>query len=270
MDQRVVSRDARACPACRETDHHDLNLSRDGWTIVRCTGCRFVYLNTVPAQEAFQDVFAWNTSHIAEKKRRKKAQPILQWISAKTRWRLHWGPRPETRKFLIKLAAHGPVLDLGCGDGAPGKQLPDEFTPFGVEIDPVLAARADTAFRARGGACLHGDAASVIEQFPDNYFTGVMMNSYLEHEYKPVEVLTSVHSKLADGAPLVIKVPNFGTVNARVMGRNWCGVRLPDHVNYFTWSSLKAMGEAVGYRVKKPFAINTPFTDNMWALFYKA
>lgn len=256
----------RNCPACGENAPARTGIGRDPWHISKCGACQFVYLDALPAQDAFEDEFAWDATFVAEKKRRRKAQPILQWLDEKTRWRLHIFPRPETRNFLQQLAKPGAVLDVGCGDGGHVMHLPEGYRPFGVEIAPRLAAKADAAFRTRGGQCLQGDAAGAISQFEDNLFSGVMMNSYLEHEFNPLEVLKALRPKMMPGAPVVIKVPNAGSLNAGVMGKNWCGVRLPDHVNYFTWKSLTAMARDAGYDVRAPFGVNLPTNDNMWAI----
>lgn len=257
---------ARRCPSCGSDSPERTGTGRDPWHISRCGNCSFVYLDALPRQDAFEGEFAWDATFVAEKKRRRKAQPIVQWVDEKTRWRLHIFPRPETRYFLEKLARPGPILDVGCGDGGHVMRLPESYLPFGVEIAPRLAAKADAAFRSRGGQCLQGDAASAISQFEDSLFNGVMMNSYLEHEFRPLEVLKALRPKLKPGAPVVIKVPNAGSLNAKVMGENWCGVRLPDHVNYFTWKSLSDMAAAAGYTVRAPFGVNLPTNDNMWAI----
>lgn len=257
---------SRNCPACGENTPIRIGIGRDPWHISRCGECRFLYLEALPAQDAFEDKFAWDATFVAEKKRRKQAQPIVQWLDDRTRWRLHVFPRPETRYFLERLAGPGPVLDVGCGDGGHAMRLPESYFPFGVEIAPRLAAKADAAFRTRGGKCVQGDAARNISRFEDCLFGGVMMNSYLEHEFRPLQVLEAVRPKLLPGAPLIIKVPNAGSLNAKVMGSNWCGIRLPDHVNYFTWNSLSAMARKAGYRVKAPSGVNLPTNDNMWAI----
>ncbi|PKP79950.1 MAG: hypothetical protein CVT79_17325 [Alphaproteobacteria bacterium HGW-Alphaproteobacteria-18] len=256
----------RKCPACGDDTPARKGIGRDPWHMAQCGACKFLYLDALPVQEAFEGEFAWDATFVAEKKRRRQAQPIVQWLDEKTRWRLHVFPRPETRYFLERLARPGPVLDVGCGDGGHAMRLPEGYRPFGVEIAPRLAAKADAAFRTRGGQCLQGDAARAISRFEDRLFRGVMMNSYLEHEFWPLQVLKALRPKLMPGAPLIIKVPNAGSLNAKVMGGNWCGVRLPDHVNYFTWKSLSAMAEDAGYKVRAPFGVNLPTNDNMWAI----
>lgn len=260
----------RRCPACRANTPLRTGIGREPWHIARCEDCRFVYLDALPAQDAFEDEFAWDETFVAEKKRRRKAQPVVQWLDDRTRWRLHVFPRPETRHFLKNLAQPGPVLDIGCGDGGHAMRLPDHYRPHGVEIAPRLAAKADASFRTRGGKCLQGDAAGAISQLDDEFFTGVMMNSYLEHEFNPLEVLKALRRKVVPGAPVIIKVPNAGSLNAKVMGKNWCGVRLPDHVNYFTWKSLSAMAHSAGYQVRAPFGVNLPTNDNMWAILTRS
>ena len=97
-----------------------------------------------------------------------------------------------------------------------------------------------------------------------------MLNSYLEHEIDPAGVLEALRPKLKPEGVAVVKVPNFGSWNAAVMKGNWCGVRLPDHVNYFTQGSLAALAERLGYRVDYPGSANLPTNDNFWAFLRPA
>lgn len=257
---------ARACPACGTEESRLQSISREPWTVVACERCDFVYLKNPPDVSAFAGEFSWDKSTEVEAKRRKQSQPIIQWIDQKTRWRLHMFTRPESRTFLQRLVPSGNVLDLGCGDGRHAMALPEHYTPFGVEIAPVLAEMADTAFSSRGGHCSSADSLAGIQSFDDGFFDGAILNSYLEHDPRPFEVLTALRPKMRSGASVVVKVPNFGSWNAAVMGARWCGVRLPDHVNYFTWKSLSQMGERAGYTVGGLPSANLPTNDNMWAI----
>lgn len=221
-----------------------------------------------PPVTEFAAELSWDKAVVEERSRRRTDQPLLQWLDDKTRWRLHLFERPETSRFLSELAKPGQILDLGCGNGKAGLALDDHFTPFGIEISPTLADAANKAFIKRGGRCVAADTLSGLREFPDAYFSGAMLNSYLEHDPNPLPVLRGLAPKMKAGSPVIIKVPNYGSWNAKVMGRNWCGIRLPDHVNYFTRTSLKAMAGSAGYTVQEPGGVNLPTNDNMWMFLY--
>jgi hypothetical protein len=51
-----------------------------------------------------------------------------------------------------------------------------------------------------------------------------------------------------------------------VMGGRWCGVRLPDHVNYFTPGHLRRMADATGFDSAFPPLLSLPTDDNMIAV----
>jgi hypothetical protein len=46
------------------------------------------------------------------------------------------------------------------------------------------------------------------------------------------------------------------------MGTKWCGWRFPDHVNYFTAASLRALAESVGFRFSHTNRLSL-FDDNI-------
>jgi hypothetical protein len=49
------------------------------------------------------------------------------------------------------------------------------------------------------------------------------------------------------------------------MGAKWCGFRFPDHVNYFSGRSLRALAESVGFRYVRTNWLS-PFDDNIIAV----
>ena len=55
---------------------------------------------------------------------------------------------------------------------------------------------------------------------------------------------------LKPGGKVFVRVPNFGSLNRRVIGKAWCGFRHPDHVNYFTTDTLERLAGQLGFRVQ--------------------
>lgn len=263
----------RRCPLCGEDNSAGGRtvIARDGYVVKACAVCGFVYLENAPSYEDLKREHAWETSFAREQKRRKAQYPILQAIDTATRFRLNLFPRFEVVDMVRNSAGGGNVLDVGCGSGDQLLALAGPFTIFGVEISEQLAAAADARMRPLGGYCVRDDAATGIARFPEGFFAAVSMRSYLEHEIAPEAVLTSVVRALSPGGIAVIKVPNYGSINAKVMGERWCGIRLPDHVNYFTPETLRRMVTKVGLEVRRfdPFRYRQPTADNMWMIAAK-
>jgi predicted SAM-dependent methyltransferase len=120
--------------------------------------------------------------------------------------------------------------------------------------------------RTRGGHAIHAPAVEGVKQFPDRYFSGILLRSFLEHEAQPKALLKECARVLAPYGAIYVRVPNFGSLNRRVLGGKWCGFRHPDHVNYFTTRSLAAMAGDFGLTLELLNPIRLPFDDNINAV----
>jgi SAM-dependent methyltransferase len=256
----------RTCPLCGSASSEALpQYSRLGWTTVQCAVCNFIFLNAAPRYEALSEDLAWSQQFQKEKKRRQRQQPLVSWLDTKTRWRLHIARDNEWEYICDKLDS-GRVLDVGCG---PKNGVPDRFTPYGIEIEKAAAETAAGLMSARGGDVVHAPALEGLARFEDGFFDGIIMRSYLEHEARPREVLAAAFGKLRPGGVIYVKVPNFATVNRMARGADWCGFRFPDHLNYFTIRSLRAMAEGLGYRFELRNNLTRYTNDNLHAFLLK-
>lgn len=250
----------RACPQCGGGKVAPLPAySTAEWSVARCNACGFVFLHNPPEYESLVEDFAWEKTAAAETERRKLSRPLLMWLDRSTRWRLRIFSR--SRQDLYRsLFSPGRVLDIGCGgDAGP----PEPFVPCGIEISKVLYERSAALMRARGGDVINGPAAEAIGTFPDDYFTGVIMRSVLEHEAQPKRLLREVARVLQPGSRAYVRVPNYGSINRVFSGGKWCGFRHPDHVNYFTVASLRRMAGDAGLSLKLLHPLRLPFDDNI-------
>ena len=96
------------------------------------------------------------------------------------------------------------------------------------------------------------------------------MFSYLEHETNVLGVLRGAHRALKDTGAVFVRVPNFGSLNRRVIGPKWCGFRYPDHVNYFTLSSLTNTASKAGFDTTLINRFTRPVDDNITVLLRKS
>jgi SAM-dependent methyltransferase len=232
----------------------------DPWPLVQCRNCGFVLLQTVPEYAALAEELAWEKSLVIERARRKKE--VWGRLDTATRWRLRL-------KYLLRRAPRFPkgnVLNVGCGGGC---RIPEGSTPYGIEISASLAARAAPLFEARGGRVVHAPAVEGLSGLSTGQFQAILMRSYLEHEAQPRKALSEAVRCLAPGGLIHVRVPNFASLNRRIVGRRWCGFRFPDHVNYFTPKTLRALAEDVGliYQPKRRLSL---LDDNITADLLKA
>jgi SAM-dependent methyltransferase len=258
----------RPCPACG-ADNDDRaagQYSRPPWSIKDCRACGFVYLDPVPRYEALHATLSWEKSRESENRRRAAERPVSYKVSQALRKRNRLFPRRDIARMAEDTAPPGNVLDIGCAEGGRAMTLAEGYVPYGIEISAELAAAADASFATRGGACVHAPALDGLKQFPDGFFTAAMLRSYLEHEVQPAEVLTELARTLAPGGVAIVKVPNYGSLNRRLTGRRWCGFRYPDHVNYFTPASLRAMAGRARFDADFGLTGAIPTSDNMWAV----
>jgi SAM-dependent methyltransferase len=260
-----VKTHARACPRCEA--HEPRALSRyDGgrWRLVRCGGCGFVYVPEAPDYDELVANLAWEKTATAEKKRRDKRWPRARAAVKAVKRRFAFA-RQDQNELLRRVLPQGHVLAVGCGDG----RLPEPFVPYGIEISEGLWRRADAKMRARGGYAVNAAALDGLAAFEDRTFDGIVMRSYLEHEDRPREILELAFDKLKPHGVVFVRVPNFGALNARVLGPRWCGIRLPDHLNYFTNAQLRAMAESAGYRYRLLNRFTLATDDNIKALLIR-
>lgn len=256
--------------------------------MVECTETGMVFLENPPAYEQLADEFAWQKTYAEEKKRRTKAEPVLARVSGMVKWMRLNLKKPR----LIRTAAHhirelrakqpkGAVfnlVDVGCGGGEKTAQIPEfliakgeaSVSPIGVEVSEVLAAAAQRRFEPFGGRCIEQPAVEGMESIETDSVQLVILSSFLEHEINPVGLLAVSKRKLVEGGRVIIKVPNFGSLNRQFRKEKWCGFRYPDHVNYFTPQTLRATIEAAGLKMRKPGWLDImPTSDNMWVIAEK-
>ncbi len=262
----------RSCPHCRQDNRRGKphKISSSGWEVKECVVCRFVYLENAPPYESLEEEHAWEKSSKLEELRRQKENGFRQSVSKATRRRLKL-PRKHVLDFLKRFAPDGRVLDIGCGNAGYMQQLAPRHQPCGIEISKELAAIGRENLAAQGGMVLNASALEGMRQLSASDFAAVVMRAYLEHEIRPMEVLLESFRILKKSGILVIKVPNFGSLNAAVMGKGWCGVRLPDHVNYFTPPLLSTMVQKAGFQIYRFgwLSYRQPTSDNMWLIAQK-
>lgn len=243
----IQPRERAVCDVCLESGTTLVRkYTRGPWPVVSCRGCGFVFLGRVPDYDDLSVTLAWEKQFADEKERRRKSRWFTRFDSL-TRFRLKLGKLIDRARHARVAPLAGRVLEIGCGGST---RIPEGPTPYGIEISEGLFERARPIFEARGGTVHHAPATAGIERFPESFFDAIIMRSYLEHEAQPRLVLERAFTCLKPGGRILLRSPNYNSINRQVMGAEWCGFRFPDHVNYFTPRSLGELARSIGYEFK--------------------
>ena len=138
------------------------------------------------------------------------------------------------------------LLDIGCGVGL----LVEAATRHGINATGVdVSSFAIEYGRHELGLqrLFVGNPDDVLDSC--ERYDVVYLNHVIEHVHDPAELVKQCSKYLEPGGWLVIEVPDIDSTGALRKGRDWECI-LPAHLYYFNRSTLSALAEKQGLKVK--------------------
>lgn len=214
----------KQCPLCTNGGQRPVLRTDDGYHVVRCVGCGFVYLTPRPPEHP--DLSA-------------SVDPV--WLAEEAFRRLDDRLRLDE---IGRVRPNGRLLDVGCNCGF----FLDEAKKRGYETRGVEIAAVPAEYgRANLGLDITTSEFEVAD-FNGDVFDIVTMWHVLEHMPEPTVTLRKVRRTLVDGGLLAIEVPRFDSWMVRLLGRRHRHIG-HGHAGYYTETVLCRLLEEHGYRV---------------------
>lgn len=216
-----------------------INGRLESFPLVQCSRCTLTTLWPQPPDEALHAVYAsdYYTPHAH--------MPFG--TSFDILFRV-WRRRRVT--LLKRLKPDGKFLDVGCGAGSlVGDLLEKGYDAYGMDTAPAAATAIPKHLLPR-------ITLRPLEEcgYAEGSFDLVMLSDVLEHVRAPHLLLQRIARLLKKDGVLVISVPNWESMEARVFGRrHWRNIDAPRHLWHFTNVSLSALLKQEGFTKSTPF-----------------
>jgi 2-polyprenyl-3-methyl-5-hydroxy-6-metoxy-1,4-benzoquinol methylase len=229
------------CILCGEERTEKL-FEKGGKDFVRCRECGLVRLDPLPSvaeiaahyEEAY-DGGSYTAFAEAEEIRRLIAEHRLD--------RVREVVRP------------GRWLDVGCSTGQFVEAAAREgITARGIDVSPGAIRLA----RERG---LRADVARVEDFAPEESFDAITAFDVIEHSRDPAAFLDRLREWLAPRGKLVLTLPDVSSIYPRLlMRKHWFYYAPEDHLFYFDPTTIRALLDSHGFRVKSVERAYKPLT----------
>lgn len=236
-----------SCPICNGSEFvtslsvRDHFLSNEVFTLRDCTTCGLRITSPIPKASDLARYYQTENylSHASS------GRTFLGWIYHQARVRAI-----RTKFALIeRFHSSGRALDIGCGTGDFLNHLSGRgFICTGVE--PSAKAR-EIAIQRHGLTVLEDlDQVSHSHQFQV-----ITLWHVLEHLPDPRTVMKQIHARAADGALVVIAVPDRASWDARFFGATWAAWDVPRHLVHYRSEDVTRLIQEHGFRLVRTQAM---------------
>jgi len=224
-----MSRTHVCCLLCQSPEIEPLK-GYEAKHLVRCQACGFVFCGLIPTQEELLTYYQRYTREDG--------------ISALTIARYH-----ERLDEFEAYRRHNRLLDVGCGNGdflQVARQRGWEV--YGTEFtDEALAVCT-----AKGLNMQQGPLNPAY--YAPGYFDVITSFEVIEHINTPAGEAGHMAALLRPGGLAYVTTPNFNCLARRLLGRHWGVIMYPEHLGYFTATTLRQLFEARGFRTGRVLA----------------
>ena len=213
------------------------------YTYLRCGECAALSIDPVPMSRLREiypaNYYSFTTRGANGAGRAKVVYRVKNWLDR--RWF-----RSMTRSIPgASLAA----LDVGGGTGEQLDALKAADARVSRTVIVDLDEQADSAARARGHEYVRARIEDAQLRGP---FDVILLLNLIEHVADPLSVLQKVRSLLSPRGVVLVKTPNYDSLDARVFrDRNWGGYHCPRHWVIFTPASFERLIQKAGLRVQQ-------------------
>jgi SAM-dependent methyltransferase len=232
------------CPLCGSTDSKlvrhatEFRLRRRTYRLSECLGCAHVFVDPPPSPVELEQYYAETVPKLREDFGSEN-------VGARAAETTVEREKYELFSQLGLMERPGALLDVGFGSGGFLAGMATRgWRSAGVEFTDKI----DQSFASQFDTFLGPDA---LDQVPAGRFDVATLWHVLEHLRDPIDSLRRVRRALKPDGKLLIAVPSFDSVSARVFGNYWYGLVPPWHLHQFRPRTLELAISQAGFSVEE-------------------
>ena len=218
----------QSCLICDSTNIEPLN----GYAVhdlVKCNSCGFVFMRRIPTLQELIDYYS-----------------VYAYEQAKEM------PEPTRLSYEALLDSMEPyrknnrILDVGCGEG----WVLDIAKKKGWEVyGTEFSEKAIEICRQKGIKMYEGVLDPNKMDVKD--FDVIISSETIEHINNPKQEFGNIYQLLRKGGLVYITTPNFNSYLRRMLKDRFHIITYPEHLSYYTKSTLNKLLKELGFRKKK-------------------
>jgi len=192
---------------------------KEGYPIATCRECGLTQIHPLPPVEVLEnlyeeDYFASGTEgHGYASYAEQEAEYLATF--------------DEDLRRIADFVPTGTALDVGCGYGYFVRQaLAAGYDAYGVDIAKEAVAVAEGELKGR----VFQGTLENVEALRGLQFDIIFVSHLIEHVLDPVGFVSRLGNRVAERGILVLVTPNIRSPLARVSGRRWVSLKVPEHV----------------------------------------
>ncbi len=166
------------------------------------------------------------------------------------------------KKYLKKNNANNlNVLDVGCGN--PSFL---EFLQQSSKVNCTGIDFSDSGWKGKNYINLELKKVAIEDYVTDKQFDVITLWHYLEHDYNPSQTIETLYNCLKPGGKLIIEVPDYKSISAKIQKSYWQGWHSPRHISLLTKKSFALLFKKDKWEITKHLRYGTLDAFTLWWL----
>ncbi len=165
------------------------------------------------------------------------------------------------KKQLNKNEEKSTILDVGCGNPSFLNLLQKKLNVSCTGID-----FSDSGWKGTNYGNLTLKKVSIEDFNTTVVFDVITLWHYLEHDYNPNQTIEKLYNCLKPGGKLIIEVPDYKSISAKVQGSHWQGWHSPRHLSLFSKKSFDFLFTDDKWHIAKHLRYGTLDAFTLWWL----